>query len=164
MKGILSVFVILLLTALNSCKKENAKKEYLFRLEFDSGDIWEKDCYLFEKHKRNKRYKNSGVEEVVDLKHSKDLIYTDVLEGETILYKVDGHLIGVSKVNIWVVNFNILNNQSGLMQGTIELEGAYKQQSRKYSVENGKFKFQLRGALYGLQDSIFTGNWTLQRK
>lgn len=150
---------------ISSCKKENAKKEYLFRLEFDSGDSWEKECYLFEKHKRNKRYKNSGVEDVIDLKHSNDAIYTDVLKGETVLYKVNGHILtGVSHANLRVPNFHILNNQSGLMQGTIELEGDYHQNSREYTVENGTFKFQLFGALYNLPDSIYTGKWTLKRK
>ena len=167
MKGIvsMSIIVILLVNMIEGCTKENAKNKYLFRLEFDSGDVWEKECYLFEKHKRNKSYKNSGVEDVVDLKHSKDLIYTDVLKGETVLYKVNGQiLIGVSDVNIKVSNFSILNNQSGLMQGIIELEGYYEQDSRKYTVENGTFKFQLRGALFNVPDSLYTGKWTLKRK
>lgn len=158
--------IILFLAALGlgSCRKENARNKYFFRLEFDSGDIWEKECYLFEKHKRNKRYRNSGVEDAVDLKHSKGLIYTDALKGETVLYKVEGHLIGVSNVNIKVSNFSILNSQSGLMQGNIELEGEYQQSGKAYKVENGTFKFQLRGALYNLQDSVFTGKWILKRK
>ncbi len=167
MKAILtiSILIILLANMAGSCTKENAKKEYLFRLEFDSGDVWEKECYLFEKHKRNKRYKNSGVEEVVDLKHSKDLIYTNALKGETILYKVDDNILtGVSNANMWVANFSILNNQSGLMQGIIELKGEYSQNSREYSVENGTFKFQLSGALYNVPDSVYTGKWTLKRK
>src|SRR5688572_7044914 len=123
MKRFQSICILyILFFALNACKKENAKEKYLFRLEFDSGDAWEQECYLFEKHKRNKRYKNSGVEDVVDLKHSENLMYTDALKGKTVLYKVDGHILtGVSNVNIKVTNFSILNNQSGLMQGNIEL-------------------------------------------
>ncbi|AEA43849.1 hypothetical protein [Fluviicola taffensis] len=160
----LALLAISLLTTISSCKKENARKPYLFRLEFDSGDVWEEECYLFEKHKQNKRYKNSGVEKVVDLKHSKDAIYTDVLKGETVLYKVNGRtLIGVSNVIMSVSNFAILNHQSGLMLGKIELEGSYKQEFRKYTVENGKFEFQLQGGLFSLPDTILKGKWTMKR-
>ncbi len=166
MKGVsISAAMISLVIILNACKKENAKEKYVFHLEFSSGDVWEKECYLFEKHKRNKRYEKSGVKEVVDLKRTENVIYTDALKGETVLYKVnDNMLIGASNANLIVSDFNMLNHQSGLMQGFIELEGNYEQHRRAYQVENGTFKFRLNGALYNVPDSTYTGKWTLKRK
>lgn len=161
----ISVMITLFVCMINACTKENAKEKYLFRLEFSSGDIWEKECYLFEKHKRNKRYEKSGVKEVVDLKRTENVIYTDVLKGETVLYKVnDNVLIGASNANLMVSDFSILNHQSGLMQGFIEVEGNYEQHRREYQVENGTFKFRLYGALYNMPDSTYTGKWILKRK
>lgn len=164
---ILSISTVLIsfVIMLHACKKENAKEKYVFRLEFNSGDVWEKECYLFEKHKRNKRYEKSGVKEVVDLKRTENVIYTDALKGETVLYKVnDKILIGASNANLIVSDFSILNHQSGLMQGFIELEGDYEQHRREYQVENGTFKFQFHGGLYNIPDSVYTGKWTLKRK
>lgn len=161
----ISVMITLFMCIIGACTKENAKKKYLFRLEFSSGDVWEKECYLFEKQKRNKRYEKSGVKEVVDLKRAENVIYTDVLKGETVFYKVNGNtLIGASNANLMVSGFSILNHQSGLMQGFIELEGNYEQDRREYQVENGTFKFRLHGALYNVPDSTYTGKWTLKRK
>lgn len=161
----ISTVLISFVIMLNACKKENAKEKYVFRLEFSSGDVWEKECYLFEKHKRNKRYEKSGVEEVVDLKRTENVIYTDALKGETVLYKVNDRILnGASNANLIVSDFSMLNHQSGLMQGFIELEGDYEQHRREYQVENGTFKFQLHGALYNMPDSVYTGKWTLKRK
>lgn len=167
MKRIVLKFILFVLFSilLESCTKENAKNKYIFHLEFDSGDVWEKECYLYEKYKRNNRYKESEVDKIVDLKHSKDVIYTDALKGKTVLYKVDNHILtGISDVSIIVSNFNIINNQSGLIQGDIELLGEYKQKHNAYLIENGTFKFKLWGALYNLPDTTYTGTWTLRRK
>lgn len=107
---IIIIILFLVVLGLGLCRKENVWNKYFFCLEFDLGDIWEKECYLFEKYKRNKWYRNSGVEDVVDLKYLKGFIYIDVLKGEIVFYKVEGYLIGVSNVNIKVLNFSIFNS------------------------------------------------------
>ncbi len=139
----------------NSCIKENAKKVYIFRLEFSSGDVWEGERYIFEKYK-----KNTGTD---NLKNEKNVIYLkEQAKGSAsiTLYKVNHQkLTGIGYLEEEVSNFNMLNNQDGIISGPIELDGVYDQFFRKYAVKGGTFKFKLNGNF-----TEYTGKWSLKRK
>jgi hypothetical protein len=160
------VFLIGFLLNVNACKKENAKHEYEMTLFFETGDVWRSTGRIFEKDKRYKKYEE-------ELKSAKDyfkigssnLVYIDCFDGIGVL-KYDKKLGGGGKINNLIdIPVSFANNQTGIFQGTITMEGFYTQKGRAYTVETGTFQFYWSNAWsFGEFDTIINGTWSLKRK
>ena len=64
-----------------------------------------------------------------------------------------------------ISNCSFASNQTIKAKGSIAVVGDYKSPYRKFKVENGTFTYKWANAEdYGMNDTTFTGTWTLKRE
>ncbi len=142
------------------CKKENGKKPYDFALYFDSSDEWHYEWKIYEKPKKN-NYNQSDLPYTIDLEPGTGIYLGD----HRALYKTDSEkLMGTFFIeNTGVTLFS--GTQSGSFEGYLTVEGSYKKHFREFIVEDGTFEFLWTNAeVYGMQDTVLKGKWTMKWK
>jgi hypothetical protein len=143
------------------CKKENGKKPYDFALYFESGDEWHYEYKIFEKYRKD-NYGDDDLPYTIGLKTGKG-IYLGPYKA---LYKTDSEkLMGTFSILKDGVTTVFSGSQSGSFEGYLTVEGSYKKHFREFIVEDGTFEFLWTNAeVYGMQDTVLKGKWTMKRK
>nr|WP_294859996.1 hypothetical protein [uncultured Fluviicola sp.] len=142
------------------CTKENGKKPYDFALYFDSSDEWHYEWKIYEKPKKD----NYGQEDLAYTMSlgSKNGIY---LGEHRALYKTDSEKLMGTFFITQESTAIFSGSQSGNFEGYLTVEGSYKRHFREFIVEDGTFEFFWTNAeVYGMQDTVLKGKWTMKRK
>ncbi|AEA43851.1 hypothetical protein [Fluviicola taffensis] len=158
MKKLLYIFICCLLVL--RCTKENGKKPYDFALVFESGDEWHYQYKMYEKYRKD-HYDDEDLAQDVTLKHGR-AIY---LENDKVLIKTESKKLMGSFLIEKTQTTLFSANQTGSFEGFLTVGGSYEKKGRKFIVEDGKFEFLWTNAeVYGMQDTVLKGKWTLKRK
>jgi len=152
-----------------SCSKEVGKEPYELIFQFASGEHLNIDLKIYEKPKT---YEGED-EEKINITNAYDRLALVSLNSSLpnelnfSLYKTENkELIGLFQIEmLQVPNASFASNQNVNLLGSLNLNGSYKKNGRKYSVENGTFKINWTNAPdYGEPMQELTGTWSLKRK
>ncbi|AEA43835.1 hypothetical protein [Fluviicola taffensis] len=157
MKKIFYIFICCFLVL--ACTKENGKKPYDFAFVFESGDEWHFEWKIYEKPRKDD-YDDEDLSQDINLKDGRGIY----LENDKVLIKTESKkLMGsffIEKTETTIFS----GNQTGSFEGYLTVEGSYEKKGRKFIVEDGTFEFLWTNAeVYGMQDTVLKGKWTLKR-
>ncbi|MCO5259922.1 MAG: hypothetical protein M9916_07245 [Crocinitomicaceae bacterium] len=162
MKKILIIGLLILF----GCGKENAKKEYVLSLHFDSGFVKEISCFLYEK---GGKYSTNSSD--VHMSSIATYIYlrNDNLNEESIkleLVLTEAKFIAcLDRVWINCNNASFASGQNVRLYGLLEMYGKYERKGKKVIVNDGSFSIYWYNANdFGEQPQLLEGSWTLKRK
>ncbi len=164
------IVCLLVLFVLSNCTKENGVKFYLLTYHFSTGDEVVLRGRIYEKPKLYKAKKGDETGDHIPLLGKYDLIfgYTNSIEGVVKMSfnkTIEGQLYLIYFPSLDGSKLSFSNFQNNRLTGSMELIGNYKSPLKKITVSDGTFKFKWGNAeLFGKNDSILTGTWTLQRE